>query len=67
MTGIRGVTLVTVQPPGGVVGPTGGNTDERRLPPDNPSDMLASTAHWSIQGLQGSGGSLLGTEPVLEG
>ena len=31
-----------------IVGPTGRNTDERRFPPDDPNDMLVSTAHWSI-------------------
>ena len=30
------------------MGPTRRNTDERRSPPDDPNDMLASTAHWSI-------------------
>ena len=49
------------------MGPTRRNTDERRFPPDDANDMLVSTAHWSIKGLYGSGGSLLGTEPALEG
>ena len=48
-----GTPVITVQPPGGVVGPTRRNTNERKFPPDDPNDMLVSTAHWSIQGLQG--------------
>ena len=40
MAGIRGVTLVS---PGGVVGPTRRNTDERRFPPDDPNDLPWST------------------------